>query len=311
MHQIKSKLMQHMKMERMKTPLDCYQIAYRRCVLFLEDLVTVENIGELASVIMQLCSNTSFPESKTIIVMAKTKAPFSSSELVYSKLVRTLSENSLNIVVFFLINEDTNEMYYNDDLICVLCFGYRKYVIQMRDILKEIFLNKCVDSLDICPTDEIGQEDVITSLLPYCHIPEKQDLEDIKQKISTYLPMERMEAPQDIYQVSPERYILFYDDIVTRDTYKSIPQYVRRVCNLASDGKRKTIIVIAKTKDIFKIEEIGYYFIDFDITTINVFLLNTEEKRLYCYDKRRVFLAPLDFKFARKVRDILIGRATM
>ena len=62
--------------------------------------------------------NTNFTEYKTLIVVGKTKEKFKKVDLLYFNNVNTL-------VVFYLINEETNEVYMNDSCISALGLNYK------------------------------------------------------------------------------------------------------------------------------------------------------------------------------------------
>ena len=74
--------------------------------------------------------NPNFTESKTLIVVGKTKEKFKKVDLVYFNSVNTL-------VVFYLINEETNEIYMDDSWISFIGLNYKKYVRKINEILNK------------------------------------------------------------------------------------------------------------------------------------------------------------------------------
>ena len=62
-------------------------------------------------------------------MLGKTKEKFKKVDLLYFNNVNTF-------VVFYLINEETNEVYMNDSWISSLGLNYKKYVRKMKIILK-------------------------------------------------------------------------------------------------------------------------------------------------------------------------------
>ena len=62
-------------------------------------------------------------------MLGKTKEKFKKVDLLYFNNVNTF-------VVFYLINEETNEVYMNDSWISSLVLNYKKYVRKMKIILK-------------------------------------------------------------------------------------------------------------------------------------------------------------------------------
>ena len=74
--------------------------------------------------------NPNFTESKTLIVVGKTKEKFKKVDLVYFNSVNTL-------VVFYLINEETNEIYMDDSWFSFIGLNYKKYVRKINEILNK------------------------------------------------------------------------------------------------------------------------------------------------------------------------------
>lgn len=74
--------------------------------------------------------NTNFTEYKTLIVVGKMKEKFKKVDLLYFNNVNTF-------VVFYLINEETNEVYMNDSWILALGLNYKKYVRKINEILNK------------------------------------------------------------------------------------------------------------------------------------------------------------------------------
>ena len=129
MNDIKRKLMQHMKMERVESEFDCYRIGFRRYVLFYDELITKENQQQLLHTMDRTCNPPAFSDDpKSIIVIAKTKEQFQESELAFINDVFTF-------YIFFLINEENDEMYYYDRS-AFLIINSRKHVRKIRNILR-------------------------------------------------------------------------------------------------------------------------------------------------------------------------------
>ena len=63
-------------------------------------------------------------------VVNKTKELFKKVDLLYFNNVNT-------IVVFYLINEETNEVYMNDSWISFLGLNYKKHVRKINEILNK------------------------------------------------------------------------------------------------------------------------------------------------------------------------------
>lgn len=88
-----------------------------------------DSIEEVLNYLEEKTKNANFTEYKTLIVLGKTKEKFKKVDLLYFNNVNTF-------VVFYLINEETNEVYMNDSWISPLGLNYKKYVRKMKIILK-------------------------------------------------------------------------------------------------------------------------------------------------------------------------------
>ena len=88
-----------------------------------------DTIEEVLNYLEEKTKNANFTEYKTLIVLGKTKEKFKKVDLLYFNNVNTF-------VVFYLINEETNEVYMNDSWISSLGLNYKKYVRKMKIILK-------------------------------------------------------------------------------------------------------------------------------------------------------------------------------
>mgnify|MGYP001852937010 FL=1 len=65
-------------------------------------------------------------------MVGKTKEKFKKVDLLYFNNVNTF-------VVFYLINEETNDVYMNDSWISSLGLNYKKYIIKINQILNSKF----------------------------------------------------------------------------------------------------------------------------------------------------------------------------
>ena len=130
MNDIKRKLMQYMKMERVESEFDCYRIGFRRYVLFYNELITKENQQQLLHTMDRTCNPPAFSDDpKSIIVIAKTNEEFQEQELAFINDVYTF-------VTFFLIDEGNDKMYYFDKWIFMQIINSRRRIRRIRDILR-------------------------------------------------------------------------------------------------------------------------------------------------------------------------------
>ena len=110
--------------------LNCYLLDKRRYLIFWNELIKKDSIEKMLNYLEEKTKNPNFTESKTLIVVGKTKEKFKKVDLVYFNSVNTL-------VVFYLINEETNEIYMDDSWISFIGLNYKKYVRKINE-----FLNK-------------------------------------------------------------------------------------------------------------------------------------------------------------------------
>ena len=96
-----------------------------------------DSIEEVLNYLEEKTKSTNFTEYKTLIVVGKTKEKFKKVDLLYFNNVNTY-------VVFYLINEETNDIYMNDSWISALGLNYKKYVRKINEILnKRSVKNSC------------------------------------------------------------------------------------------------------------------------------------------------------------------------
>lgn len=110
--------------------LNCYLLDKRRYLIFWNELIKKDSIEKMLNYLEEKTKNPNFTESKTLIVVGKTKEKFKKVDLVYFNSVNTL-------VVFYLINEETNEIYMDDSWISFIGLNYKKYVRKINKILNE------------------------------------------------------------------------------------------------------------------------------------------------------------------------------
>lgn len=110
--------------------LNCYLLDKRRYLIFWNELIKKDSIEKMLNYLEEKTKNPNFTESKTLIVIGKTKEKFKKVDLVYFNSVNTL-------VVFYLINEETNEIYMDDSWISFIGLNYKKYVRKINEILNK------------------------------------------------------------------------------------------------------------------------------------------------------------------------------
>lgn len=109
--------------------LDCYMLKKRRYLIFWNRLIEKKSIKDILIYLEKKTNNNNFPKYKTLIIFGETKDEFSKNDLVYF--------NTNTYVVFYLINDDTNDIYMDDSWISEMGLNYKKYVRRINDIVKK------------------------------------------------------------------------------------------------------------------------------------------------------------------------------
>lgn len=115
---------------KVDSELNCYLLEKRRYLVFWDELIKKDSIEEVLNYLEEKTKNPNFTQSKTLIVVGKTKEKFKKVDLVYFNSVNTL-------VVFYLINEETNEVCMDDSWISFIGLNYKKYVRKINKILNK------------------------------------------------------------------------------------------------------------------------------------------------------------------------------
>ena len=110
--------------------LNCYLLGKKRYLVFWDELIKKDSLNELLNYLQEKTNNSNFTKYKTLIVVGKTKEKFKKVDLLYFNNVNTF-------VVFYLINEENNEVYMNDSMIFVIGLNYKKYVRRINEIIKK------------------------------------------------------------------------------------------------------------------------------------------------------------------------------
>lgn len=108
--------------------LDCYMLKKRRYLIFWNRLIEKKSIKDILIYLEEKTNNNNFPKYKTLIIFGETKDEFNKNDLVYF--------NTNTYVVFYLINNDTNDIYMDDSWISEIGLNYKKYVRRINDIVK-------------------------------------------------------------------------------------------------------------------------------------------------------------------------------
>ena len=96
---------------------------------FEDSIINHDNIESILDKISDGINTSDFTKYKSVIVIGKTDELFKSKELLYF-------DNKNCFVVFYLINEQNNTIYYNDSWIFALGLNYRKYIKKLNKVIK-------------------------------------------------------------------------------------------------------------------------------------------------------------------------------
>lgn len=126
---IKDKLInEYPLIKKIECPLECYEVVKRRYVIFLDEKINKNNMESLLDEFTKVTKNNC-SEKKTIIVVGHTDEKFNKKELVFFNGVDTF-------VVYYLINENSKEIYFNDQRVFWFSIDWKKIIKRFNEILK-------------------------------------------------------------------------------------------------------------------------------------------------------------------------------
>ena len=126
---IKDKLInEYPLIKKIECPLECYEVVKRRYVIFLDEKINRNNMESLLDEFTKVTKNNC-SEKKTIIVVGRTDEQFKKKELVFFNGVDTF-------VVYYLINENNKEIYFNDQRVFWFSIDWKKIIKRFNEILK-------------------------------------------------------------------------------------------------------------------------------------------------------------------------------
>lgn len=109
-------------------PFECYEVMKRRYVIFYDEKINRENMEFLLDVFNDNSKNK-FTERKTLIVVGHTDEKFNKKDLLFFNGVDTF-------VVYYLINDNNNEIYFNDQRVFWFSLDWKKIIKKFNEILK-------------------------------------------------------------------------------------------------------------------------------------------------------------------------------
>ena len=118
--------------KKIECSFECFEVIKRRYVIFFEEKINRDNMKSLLDVfckaIDEAAKNT-FSKAKTLIVVGHTNEHFNKDDLLFFNGVDTF-------VVYYLKNDNNNEIYFNDQRVFWFSVDWKKIIKKFNTILK-------------------------------------------------------------------------------------------------------------------------------------------------------------------------------
>ena len=127
---------------------------------------------------------------------------------------------------------------------------------------------------------------------------------DIQEKLVQNYPLiNKVDCDLNCYCLAKKRYLIFWDEFIEKDAIIKILKSLEEKTNNSNFSEFKTLIIVGKTKEEYKKEELLYFN---NVNMIVVFyLINEEVNKIYMNDSW-VFTLGLNYKkYIRKINEIM------
>ena len=127
---------------------------------------------------------------------------------------------------------------------------------------------------------------------------------DIQEKlIQNYPLINKVYCYLNCYCLAKKRYLIFWDEFIEKDAIIKVLKSLEEKTNNSNFSEFKTLIIVGKTKEEYKKEELLYFN---NVNMIVVFyLINEEVNKIYMNDSW-VFTLGLNYKkYIRKINEIM------
>lgn len=127
---------------------------------------------------------------------------------------------------------------------------------------------------------------------------------NIQEKIIQNYPLvNKVDCELKCYFLAKKRYLVFYDELIKKESIEEVLKCLEEKTNNSKFTEFKTLIVVGKTLDDYKKEDLLYFN---NVNTFVVFyLINEETNKMYMNDSR-IFTIGLNYKkYVRKINEIL------
>ena len=127
---------------------------------------------------------------------------------------------------------------------------------------------------------------------------------DIQEKlIQNYPLINKVDCDLNCYCLAKKRYLIFWDEFIEKDAIIKVLKSLEEKTNNSNFSEFITLIIVGKTKEEYKKEELLYFN---NVNMIVVFyLINEEVNKIYMNDSW-VFTLGLNYKkYIRKINEIM------
>lgn len=127
---------------------------------------------------------------------------------------------------------------------------------------------------------------------------------DIQEKLVQNYPLiNKVDCDLNCYCLAKKRYLIFWDEFIEKDAIIKVLKSLEEKTNNSNFSEFKTLIIVGKTKEEYKKEELLYFN---NVNMIVVFyLINEEVNKIYMNDSW-VFTLGLNYKkYIRKINEIM------
>ena len=132
------------------------------------------------------------------------------------------------------------------------------------------------------------------------------EIEYVEKLIKEYPLTKKMESELNCYWLAKRRYLIFWEDLIEKNSMKTILNYIQEKTKNSNFSKWKTFIIIGKTQETFIKKDLFW----FDgVNTFAVFyLINERTQEIFMYDSWIFALGCNYRKYVRRINAILNKR---
>ena len=126
----------------------------------------------------------------------------------------------------------------------------------------------------------------------------------IEEKIINNYPLvNKIDSEVTCYLLEKRRYLVFWDELIRKESIEQVLKYLEEKTNNSNFSDFKTLIIVGKTVEEFKKEELLYF--NNANTFIVFYLINEEMNKTYMNDSW-IFTLGLNYKkHVKKIYEIL------